>query len=141
MRVTATVRVRTVLMMLSHENGNDAIQRIRNGTLDFTVFPLMECVRKDGKTYSLSNRRLYVARVLHIMGVLAEVQIDLLPFEHARVHRVKDGKTKWERVFSTRNMGVSVLVKSQYKHLLTASLPTSDCAYACDEGSRYSPGA
>ena len=54
------------------------------------------------------------------MGVLAEVQIDLLPFEHARVHRVKDGKTKWERVFSTRNMGVSVLVKSQYKHLLTA---------------------
>ena len=60
------------------------------------------------------------------MGVLAEVQIDLLPFEHARVHRVKDGKTKWERVFSTRNMGVSVLVKSQYKHLLTASLPTSE---------------
>ena len=99
---------------------DDAIQRIRNGTLDFTVFPLMECVRKDGKTYSLSNRRLYVARVLHIMGVVAEVQIDLLPFEHARVHRVKDGKTKWERVFSTRNMGVSVLVKSQYKHLLTA---------------------
>ena len=85
---------------------DDAIQRIRNGTLDFTVFPLMECVRKDGKTYSLSNRRLYVARVLHIMGVLAEVQIDLLPFEHARVHRVKDGKTKWERVFSTRNMRV-----------------------------------
>ena len=104
---------------------DDAIQRIRNGTLDFTVFPLMECVRKDGKTYSLSNRRLYVARVLHIMGVLAEVQIDLLPFEHARVHRVKDGKTKWERVFSTRNMGVSVLVKSQYKHLLTTSLPTA----------------
>ena len=58
------------------------------------------------------------------MGVLTEVVIDLLPFDHSRAHRVKDGKTKWDRAFSTRNNGESVLVKSIYKHVLTASLHT-----------------
>ena len=55
--------------------------------------------------------------MLNNMGVLTEVVIDLLPFDHSRVHRVKDGKTKWDRAFSTRNNGESALVKSTYKHV------------------------
>ena len=45
-------------------------------------------------------------------------QFPLLPFEHMRVQRVKEGRTKWERSFSTRNGGLSILVKSKYKKLV-----------------------
>ena len=91
--------------------------------MKFDDFPFLECVEKDGKVYSLSNRRLYVARVLFGMGVVTGVSVDLLPFQHPRVHRVKDSKTKRERAFSIRNDGLSVIVQSRYRLFFPASKP------------------
>ena len=65
-----------------------------------------------GKLWSLSNRRLFVARVLEHIRLVNQVGIMLYPFGHPRVKRVRDGRIKFERSYSNKNGGIQVLVKS-----------------------------
>eukprot|EP00747_Dinoflagellata_sp_TGD_P171224 gnl/TRDRNA2_/TRDRNA2_204792_c0_seq1.p1 gnl/TRDRNA2_/TRDRNA2_204792_c0~~gnl/TRDRNA2_/TRDRNA2_204792_c0_seq1.p1 ORF type:complete len:303 (+),score=50.89 gnl/TRDRNA2_/TRDRNA2_204792_c0_seq1:2-910(+) len=62
----------------------------------------------------MNNRRLFVARVLEQHGILNAVEVALVPFSHPLVQHMREGKTKWERAFSTFNGGESVLVDSKY---------------------------
>lgn len=58
--------------------------------------------------------------------LLPEVTINLVPFEHWRVQRTRDGRTKWERAFSTTDGGLTARVESSFSG---AQLP----AFFCDE--------
>jgi len=89
---------------------DDAIEQAFKGQLDFSNFPAMDCVFFDGKLYSLSNRRLFVARVLRLHGVLAQARVTVLPFSHYSVQRQMHGISKWEQSYSTANDGERVVV-------------------------------
>ena len=93
------------------------MDRIVEGRMDFNAFPLLICVMKDRKVYSLNNRRLFVARVLEAKGSLPTIHVDIVPFMHPRVQSIRDGRPKWDRAFSTRNGGLTVLVDSRYRNL------------------------
>jgi len=86
----------------------------------FNDFPPLLCVEVDGKLFSLNNRRLYVARVLETQLEHSEnffIQVDIVEFGHPSVQRIRDGKTKWERAFSTEDGGLTVRVKSSFSGL------------------------
>ena len=75
-------------------------------------FPPLEVTEQYRKLWSLSNRRLFVARLLKHIGWVHQVGIMLYPISHPRVQRVKDGRTKFESSYSTKNGDIQVLVKS-----------------------------
>ena len=75
-------------------------------------FPPLEVTEQYGKLWSLSNRRLFIARVLEHIGLVNQVGIMLYPFGQPRVKRVRDGSIKFERSYSNKNGGIQVLVKS-----------------------------
>lgn len=105
---------------------DQAISDISSGNLSFS-FPPLEVVWRGGALYSLSNRRLYLSRVLACLGALKTVPATVFPFECERVQCLKWdarlGRTasKWDRAFSTTNGGLSVLVRSRYAHIQTPS--------------------
>mmetsp|Transcript_119581 Transcript_119581/g.381563 ORF Transcript_119581/g.381563 Transcript_119581/m.381563 type:complete len:287 (+) Transcript_119581:887-1747(+) len=74
-----------------------------------------------GEIFSLSNRRLFVARVLKTVGVLDKVRIQEYDFNSERVQRPqrKDDdeveQAKWLSALSTDNMGWSVDIHSGYR--------------------------
>ena len=75
-------------------------------------FPPLEVTEQYKKLWSLSNRRLFVARLLKHIGWVHQVGIMLYPIGHPRVQRVRDGRIKFERSYSNKNGGIQVLVKS-----------------------------
>ena len=66
---------------------DEAITLILAGEMSPSVYPPLELVQKDGKVYSMSNRRLFVFRVLRTMGLVGTLPGKLFPFEHPHVHR------------------------------------------------------
>ena len=92
-------------------NGNEldmVIQDILDGALSLEALPPMEVVMHNEVHYSLSNRRLFVARVLATLGKLSEVKVRILDFDDERVQGLRDGISKWERSFTTENNGLCV---------------------------------
>ena len=71
--------------------------------------------------YSLNNRRLFVARVLHSLNILQSIRVRVVPFSDPAVQHEREGVSKWVRAFSTGNEGLSVRVRSKYKNLQTAT--------------------
>jgi len=94
-----------------------AIRDILAGTMSFHSLPPILCVEVEGKWFSLNNRRLYVARVLASQLENFFIQIDLVEFMHPKVQQVKDGRSKWDRAFSTKDGGFTVQVKSKFSGL------------------------
>ena len=83
---------------------------------------MSKVVQYDGVLYSLSNRRLFVMRVVANLtrgGITCRV--DLFPGDHPRVqavrydYRLGKEETKWGRAFSTRCNGSWVHVYSKYR--------------------------
>merc|ERR1712070_1295197 len=70
--------------------------------------------------YSLSNRRLFMFRVLHRRGLVDKVNAMVYSLFSERVQRLRfDPRfgcelSKWERSFSSRCDGTKVVVDSQY---------------------------
>ena len=84
------------------------IQQIIGKQISVEELPPIEVVHHDGSWYSLSNRRLFVLRVLASKHLLDLIPVTAHSFNNHRVQSRKEGKTKWERSFSTPNDGVSV---------------------------------
>ena len=83
---------------------------------------MSKVVQYDGVLYSLSNRRLYVLRVVANLtkgGITCKAH--LYPGNHPRVqelrydHRLRKVDTKWGRAFSTTCCGLWVHVYSKYR--------------------------
>ena len=96
------------------------------GRLDVSRFPRFDLVRYfDGHVYSLSNRRLFVFRVLRVLGKVVSLPGMLDPMMSDRVQRKKmdprngSMESKRDRAFSTKNSGLAVKVRgsSKYNHL------------------------
>lgn len=74
-----------------------------------------------GEVFSLSNRRLYVARVLKSFGLMDRVRIQEYDFMSERVQRTQrtkdddEGQARWLQALSTDNMGWSVDIHSKYR--------------------------
>lgn len=92
---------------------DDVIASIACKNMSFADLPAMQVRKHQGKYYSISNRRLFVALVLANMGLLSEVVVDILDPKGNRLNQMKDGLTKWERSFSTLNGGLSVQMGSK----------------------------
>ena len=63
----------------------EAITQIKNGTLKMGDFPAIRIFEKDGKLYTLDNRRLYVAqqagvKVNYIWATEAEIKRESFKF-------------------------------------------------------------
>lgn len=101
-----------------------AILDISSGSSSY-MFPPLEVVWHEGALYSLSNRRLYLSRVLACLGALKTAPAVVLPFDGERVQackydaRLRRMASKWDRSFSTTNAGASVIVRSRFAHLQT----------------------
>merc|ERR1711920_526135 len=87
----------------------DVIKKIRGREMSSESLPMMEVVEHDGLVYSLSNRRLFVLRVLANMDCVGEIPVAVFDRQSDRVQRRRDGQTKWDRSLSTRNAGQSVV--------------------------------
>lgn len=94
----------------------DAIQR---GDASFDDFPPLIVVNYQDTLYSLSNRRLFVARVLAMQGAISAVRVRLERMESDLVQqqsfddRLRRQSSWWERAFSTRNEGRMVRVRGR----------------------------
>lgn len=84
---------------------DDVIASIESKRMSFDEFPAMQVVKREGTYFSLSNRRLFVARVLANRKCLSRVAVKVLDPTSNRVCWMKDGRTKWQRSYSTRNGG------------------------------------
>ena len=77
-------------------------------------------MKQEGGRFSLSNRRLFVFRVLYAKGQIQTVPVRLFTPDSERVCRVKWDRrlgrkgTKWDRSFSSTNGGEFVQVASKY---------------------------
>lgn len=103
------------------------IDDICAGRLDAHALLHLELVAlEDGSVYTLSNRRLYVFRVLRTLGKVDVVHGVLHAWHSERVQRIKVDEdtgleaSKWDRSYSTSNDGRSVNVRSRYEGLQTA---------------------
>lgn len=109
---------------------DEANVQIHTGQLPISSFPHMEVTIHEGPLYSLSNRRLYIHRVLANLGDLQHAVVDVYLFTSDRVQRLKpdiNGKmcTKWEPAFASKNGGKSVRVQSRFQHLQYVAGDTS----------------
>ena len=110
---------------------DQAIDDIVMGVLSFDDFPPPICTKYDGCIFSLSNRRLFVARVLEQLGKLPTMKIQILPWEHQYLQRNCQftGMTKWESAFSTTVGGKFVRVKSTYEFSQSNDDLTKECMH------------
>jgi len=112
---------------------DDAIRGILESGMPGSAFPPM-CVTRypgDGRLYSLSNRRLFLFRVISNYGVLQQVNVHLYPFDDSTVvQRVKEGRPKWVRAFTTRVDGRYAQVVSDYFKHQWPRCPVSQSALA-----------
>mmetsp|Transcript_48528 Transcript_48528/g.155767 ORF Transcript_48528/g.155767 Transcript_48528/m.155767 type:complete len:299 (-) Transcript_48528:218-1114(-) len=96
------------LCFRSNATLDTTIQNILQGELSHEEFPPLEVVRHDNNWYSISNRRLFVLRVLATRGLARQVSVIVLDMNSSRMRSMRDGKTKWDRSFSTTNGGLFV---------------------------------
>ena len=106
------IRFTHAVVSSAFRSGDALDDIIKAGLNDPSVmdpFPPMELVRTDsGKVYSLSNRRLFVFRVLANAGLVKTVRAVIYAERHPRVQQLRYDTwlcrqaTKWERSFSTR---------------------------------------
>ena len=91
--------------------------------MDWRCFPAIELVEYNGKLYSLSNRRLFMLRVLANLGSLEQIVACIHPRGSDPVQRLWwDASlgamaTKWDRAYSTKNDGATVEVHSKSKKI------------------------
>ncbi|CAE8621464.1 unnamed protein product [Polarella glacialis] len=72
------------------------------------ALPPLEVTLYQDNLYSLSNRRLFVLRVLANHGLIKDIPVVRYDFRSSRVQHKREGQSKWERAFSTKNAGISV---------------------------------
>lgn len=109
---------------------DDAIDAVRTRELDPATFPPIDAFElHDGegpaRLFSLSNRRLFVFRCLHMLGLLpgGVVRVLVHPWRSDTLQRSRYDERlgrvapKWERSMSTINRGASVVVRSRYRAL------------------------
>eukprot|EP00415_Alexandrium_ostenfeldii_P000556 UN0556 len=96
-----------------------AIKQILKG-YSAEEYPPLETVWHAGCLYSLSNRRLFVWRVLTTLQAVGGIRVIIHPPGDGRIKSSKwDDRwgrkaSKWERAYTTYNDGVSVKVDSAY---------------------------
>lgn len=97
------------------------IDGVLEGRLPLCAFPPIEIVWFQGQLFTLSNRRLFMFRVLASLGATTSVQT--LPATPERLtqkqwcSRLGCCASKFERSFSTSNGGCIVIALSRYAHL------------------------
>mmetsp|Transcript_150668 Transcript_150668/g.482107 ORF Transcript_150668/g.482107 Transcript_150668/m.482107 type:complete len:300 (-) Transcript_150668:156-1055(-) len=105
---------------------DDAIDRIAEGRLESSAFPFLVVTEYGGSMFCLSNRRLFMFRVLARMGVLQTARVQAMPWDSSAVQRTRwersAWRTKWERAYSTTSDGLRINVKSRYEHLQAAPI-------------------
>ncbi|XP_076824816.1 uncharacterized protein LOC143470521 isoform X3 [Clavelina lepadiformis] len=101
---------------------NNVCERIALGELNIDDFPKIEVVPLDEFYFSLDNRRLYMFRVLEILGVTARVPVifknpttdrKLTTINkgcHIEIRKSKDNNGKWVQVTPYRHCPCSVQV-------------------------------
>lgn len=96
---------------------DDTINSLLSGALISDSLPPLEVVIKDGEIWSLSNRRLFVHRVVASLRKISTVLVRVNSLTSALASHLRyDDRfgrqaSKWERAFSTSNRGVSVQVR------------------------------
>ncbi|XP_077973299.1 uncharacterized protein LOC144428234 [Styela clava] len=79
---------------------NDVAEKVRKLILNPSDFPTINVFKRDGKYYSLNNRRLYVFRVGEYSGVIGEIEVNI----------VGENELK-EWMFTTQNDGRKVTLR------------------------------
>jgi len=93
---------------------------IREGTTEAQKFAY-KLRSSIGEVFSLSNRRLFVARVLQTFGLIERVRVQEYDFTSERVQRTQcrdddaGGQARWLYALSTDNMGWSVDSHCKYR--------------------------
>ena len=119
-------RVRFTHDSINHkfQNGKSLDETIFNilyRNLKVKKFPPIELVQHEGVLYSLSNRRLFVFRVVANQSPGFRCAACLYSFDHYRVQKLAFDKrthtiaSKWDRSFSTTCGGLWVHVWSKYR--------------------------
>ena len=113
---------------------DSTIVQLFKGQLWHKKIPSIEIVEHNGKWYSLSNRRLYVFRVVRYWYPRFRCKACLYSFNHERVQKmafdVRLGReeTKWVRAFSTTSDGECVHVYSSFRWFQTKWIPRQKIA-------------
>uniref|UniRef100_UPI003F49333C hypothetical protein n=1 Tax=Pseudonocardia sp. CA-138482 TaxID=3240023 RepID=UPI003F49333C len=76
----------------------DLVEGLRNGSVDPAKIPMIRLVEKDGKLYSLDNRRL---------AAFKEAGVDV----RYRMAKPREIASEWERKFTTDNDGTSIIIR------------------------------
>ena len=99
---------------------DDEIEQVLGGRLGPKAFPPLEITLLDGHLYSISNRRLFLFRVLASFGLRQQVQVEYLAPGCERLRHLRwDDRLgrmapKFKRSHTTRNMGSTMQVRSKY---------------------------
>jgi len=99
-----------------HEGKSEPIDRCIQEMLDKKtifedIFPCrIQCFTLLRDTYSLDNRRLFIARVLEGKGILETIPVVLLPFRHPFVQSLR----LWLDKANTTNRGNEIHVESKF---------------------------
>jgi hypothetical protein len=115
------------------------------GARAVSAFPPMEVVEKEGCWYSMSNKRLFVFRVLATHGVLPLVQIVLYQASAPRIPGVRYEErhdNTWECTFTTQCGGVCVRVESRHweEHRSSVLEAAAEAQHPNFSVSEYRPG-
>ena len=108
---------------------DSTIIQLLEGKLWHKKIPSIEIVEHQGKWYSLSNRRLYVFRVVANWWPGFRCRACLYSFNHFRVQkmafdiRLGREETKWVRAYSTMSDGKWVHVYSRFRWFQTKWVP------------------
>ncbi|CAE7359142.1 unnamed protein product [Symbiodinium natans] len=111
---------------------DDTIEAVLKGEIELTAFPAMEVIDLDGHYFCLSNRRLFLHRVLANMGRCQQARVVPLSWNSERVQRLRWDEslgrlaTKWERSLSTKNGGRLVRIQSKFSSLQEPSRASRD---------------
>ena len=111
---------------------DDTIEAILKGEIELTALPAMGLIELDGHYFCLSNRRLFLHRVLANLGRCQQARVVLLSWNSDRVQRLRWDEsrgrlaTKWERSLSTKNGGQLVRIQSKFSSLQEPTRTTRD---------------
>ena len=83
----------------------------------------MKCAEKDGKVYSLNNRMLHVTRVPVSFTMFVDANVDVLPFQHIRVHRLRQSTDRLLMLVAP-NYWIATSGLDATRHLIAARHPS-----------------
>mmetsp|Transcript_10248 Transcript_10248/g.23334 ORF Transcript_10248/g.23334 Transcript_10248/m.23334 type:complete len:297 (-) Transcript_10248:68-958(-) len=121
---------------------DDVIQAILDGEASADEFPPLCVVDFAGDLYSLSNRRLFVFRVLAMHEALEHANIQLVPMSSRYVQRLAYDPnlgreaSKWDRAYTTRNQGQTVRVRGRGSRFLDMQWPRDEARDAHEASAR-----